>query len=239
MNHDIEAIKIISECVGKQLLNSNPITGFIVSYIETVKARQAERKLTRCMEMLESLRQDLEESQKNINEEYVKNDDFLDIFEQTVNYVANERNIDKRMYFKNILLNSIFKNTVDYDITEKYMNILSRLEKDDLIILKVLYQPELANKVKGYVLKNPNLVNGKRSEFYRIERNYDLVWTLKDLLQINEEQIKDSLYALTRERLVNDNTLSFSLKTDGNPVYVLKNHLTPKGKSFISHLLKN
>lgn len=239
MNHDIEAIKIISECVGKQLLNSNPIIGFIVSYIETVKARQAERKLTRCMEMLESLRQDLEESQKNINEEYVKNDDFLDIFEQTVNYVANERNIDKRMYFKNILLNSIFKNTVDYDITEKYMNILSRLEKDDLIILKVLYQPELANKVKGYVLKNPNLVNGKRSEFYRIERNYDLVWTLKDLLQINEEQIKDSLYALTRERLVNDNTLSFSLKTDGNPVYVLKNHLTPKGKSFISYLLKN
>ena len=239
MNHDIGAIKIISECVGKQLLNSNPITGFIVSYIETVKARQAERKLTRCMEMLESLRQDLEESQKNINEEYVKNDDFLDIFEQTVNYVANERNIDKRMYFKNILLNSIFKNTVDYDITEKYMNILSRLEKDDLIILKVLYQPELANKVKGYVLKNPNLVNGKRSEFYRIERNYDLVWTLKDLLQINEEQIKDSLYALTRERLVNDNTLSFSLKTDGNPVYVLKNHLTPKGKSFISYLLKN
>ena len=239
MNHDIEAIKIISECVGKQLLNSNPITGFIVSYIETVKARQAERKLTRCMEMLESLRQDLEESQKNINEEYVKNDDFLDIFEQTVNYVANERNIDKRMYFKNILLNSIFKNTVDYDITEKYMNILSRLEKDDLIILKVLYQPELANKVKGYVLKNPNLVNGKRSEFYRIERNYDLVWTLKDLLQINEEQIKDSLYALTRERLVNDNTLSFYIKTDGNPVDVLKNHLTPKGKSFISYLLKD
>ena len=239
MNNDIEAIKNISEAIGKQLLNSNPITGFIVSYIETVKARQAERKLTRCMEMLESLRQDLEESQKNINEEYVKNDDFLDIFEQTVNYVANERNIDNRMYFKNILLNSIFKNTVDYDITEKYMNILSRLEKDDLIILKVLYQPELANKVKGYVLKNPNLVNGKRSEFYRIERNYDLVWTLKDLLQINEEQIKDSLYALTRERLVNDNTLSFSLKTDGNPVYVLKNHLTPKGKSFISYLLKN
>lgn len=239
MNHDIEAIKNISTCVGKQLLNSNPITGFIVSYIETVKARQAERKLIRCMEMLESLRQDLEESQKNINEEYVKNDDFLDIFEQTVNYVVNERNIDKRMYFKNILLNSIFKDTVDYDITEKYMNILSRLENDDLIILKVLYQPELANKAKGYVLKDPNLVNGKRSEFYRIERNYDLVWTLKDLLQINEEQIKDSLYALTRERLVNDNTLSFSLKTDGNPVYVLKNHLTPKGKSFISYLLKD
>ena len=157
MNHDIEAIKIISECVGKQLLNSNPITGFIVSYIETVKARQAERKLTRCMEMLESLRQDLEESQKNINEEYVKNDDFLDIFEQTVNYVANERNIDKRMYFKNILLNSIFKNTVDYDITEKYMNILSRLEKDDLIILKVLYQPELANKVKALIPQHYSL----------------------------------------------------------------------------------
>lgn len=239
MNHDKEAIKTISESVGKQLLNLNPITGFIVSYVETVKERQAERKLTRCLEMLESLQKDLDESQKSINEKYVKNDNFLDIFEQTVNQVANERNDDKRMYFKNILLNSIFKDTVDYDITEKYMNILSRLEKDDLTILKVLYQPELSNKAKGYVLKDPNLVNGKRSEFYRIERNYDLVWTLKDLLQINEEQIKDSLYALTRERLVNDNTLSFSLKTDGNPVYVLKNHLTPKGKSFISYLLKD
>lgn len=157
MNHDKEAIKTISESVGKQLLNLNPITGFIVSYVETVKERQAERKLTRCLEMLESLQKDLDESQKSINEKYVKNDDFLDIFEQTVNQVANERNDDKRMYFKNILLNSIFKDTVDYDITEKYMNILSRLEKDDLTILKVLYQPELANKAKGYVLKNPNL----------------------------------------------------------------------------------
>lgn len=44
MNNDIEAIKIISETIGKQLLNSNPITGFLVSYVETVKARQAERK---------------------------------------------------------------------------------------------------------------------------------------------------------------------------------------------------
>lgn len=157
MNHDKEAIKTISESVGKQLLNLNPITGFIVSYVETVKERQAERKLTRCLEMLESLQKDLDESQKSINEKYVKNDNFLDIFEQTVNQVANERNDDKRMYFKNILLNSIFKDTVDYDITEKYMNILSRLEKDDLTILKVLYQPELANKAKGYVLKNPNL----------------------------------------------------------------------------------
>ena len=189
--------------------------------------------------MLESLHKDLEESRKNINEEYVKNDDFLDIFEQTVNHVANERNDDKRLYFKNILLNSIFKDAVDYDITEKYMKILSRLEKDDLVILKVLYQPELANKANGFVLKNPNLVNGKRSEFYRIERNYDLVCTLKDLLSIDEEQIKDSLYALTRERLVNENTLSFSLKTDGNPVDVLTNHLTPKDKSFINYLTRN
>ncbi len=31
MNHDKEAIKTISESVGKQLLNLNPITGFIVS----------------------------------------------------------------------------------------------------------------------------------------------------------------------------------------------------------------
>lgn len=136
MNHDKEAIKTISESVGKQLLNLNPITGFIVSYVETVKERQAERKLTRCLEMLESLQKDLDESQKSINEKYVKNDNFLDIFEQTVNQVANERNDDKRMYFKNILLNSIFKDTVDYDITEKYMNILSRLEKDDLVTVK-------------------------------------------------------------------------------------------------------
>ena len=125
MNHDKEAIKTISESVGKQLLNLNPITGFIVSYVETVKERQAERKLTRCLEMLESLQKDLDESQKSINEKYVKNDNFLDIFEQTVNQVANERNDDKRMYFKNILLNSIFKDTVDYDITEKYMNLKS------------------------------------------------------------------------------------------------------------------
>lgn len=78
MNNDIEAIKNISETIGKQLLNSNPITGFLVSYHDTVKARRAERKLTRCFDMLEKLQKDLEESKKNINKDYVKNDDFLD-----------------------------------------------------------------------------------------------------------------------------------------------------------------
>ena len=238
MNNDIEAIKIISETIGKQLLNSNPITGFLVSYVETVKARQAERKLTRCFDMLESLQKDLEESKKQINKEYVKNDDFLDIFEQTVNHVANERNKDKREYFKNILLNSVLKESVDYDATEKYMNILSRLEKEDFIILNVLYQPQLANKNSGNILKNPNQVNGKISGNFQIVRTYDLVSTLEKLLSIGEEQIKDSLYALIRERLIYDNTLSYSLKTNGSQVSVLKDHLTEKGKSFIYYLMK-
>ena len=239
MNNDIEAIKNISEAIGKQLLNSNPITGFWVSYHDTVKARQDERKLNRCMEMLESLQKDLEESKKNINKDYVKNDDFLDIFEQTVNHVANERNKDKRVYFKNILLNSVLKDSVDYDATEKYMNILSRLEKEDLIILNVLYQPQLANENSGNILKNPNHVNGKISGNFHIVRTYDLVSTLEKLLSIGEEQIKDSLYALIRERLIYDNTLSYSLKTNGSQVSVLKDHLTEKGKSFVYYLMKN
>lgn len=154
-------------------------------------------------------------------------------------YIVDHLNAIETEYFKNILLNSVLKESVDYDATEKYMNILSRLEKEDFIILNVLYQPQLANENSGNILKNPNHVNGKMSGNFHIVRTYDLVSTLEKLLSIGEEQIKDSLYALIRERLIYDNTLSYSLKTNGSQVSVLKDHLTEKGKSFIYYLMKN
>lgn len=154
-------------------------------------------------------------------------------------YIVDHLNAIETEYFKNILLNSVLKESVDYDATEKYMNILSRLEKEDFIILNVLYQPQLANENSGNILKNPNHVNGKMSGNFHIVRTYDLVSTLEKLLSIGEEQIKDSLYALIRERLIYDNTLSYSLKTNGNQVSVLKDHLTDKGKSFVYYLMKN
>lgn len=154
-------------------------------------------------------------------------------------YIVDHLNAIETEYFKNILLNSVLKDSVDYDATEKYMNILSRLEKEDLIILNVLYQPQLANENSGNILKNPNHVNGKMSGNFHIVRTYDLVSTLEKLLSIGEEQIKDSLYALIRERLINENTLSYSLKTNGSKVSVLKDHLTEKGKSFVYYLMKN
>lgn len=70
-------------------------------------------------------------------------------------YIVDHLNAIETEYFKNILLNSVLKESVDYDATEKYMNILSRLEKEDFIILNVLYQPQLANENSGNILKIP------------------------------------------------------------------------------------
>ena len=117
--------------------------------------------------------------------------------------------------------------------------IFSYLSKLITILLRYFLYVQSSFLTVRYCLKNPNQVNGKISGNFQIVRTYDLVSTLEKLLSIGEEQIKDSLYALIRERLIYDNTLSYSLKTNGSQVPVLKDHLTEKGKSFIYYLMKN
>ena len=99
--------------IGKSLLAAVPyIGGSVTSYISDI---QAERKLKRIDELIISLGVDLHGLEEKIRKEFVEKDDYKYIIEETFRKVAQERTIEKRIAYKNILLNSMVDNSLDYD----------------------------------------------------------------------------------------------------------------------------
>ena len=124
---------------------------------------------------------------------------------------------------------------------EKYLSKIRPFYDSDIV--KVI--TGIRRSGKSFILKSVIKELESRNLSNRIiylpldKRGFKNITTPEQLKDKIEEQIKDSLYALIRERLIYDNTLSYSLKTNGSQVSVLKDHLTEKGKSFIYYLMKN
>src|SRR5258708_2727877 len=133
--------------VGKALLELVPYVGGSISSI--IGDYQAERKHQRLLDFFEVLKNDLEQVKSALNNDFIENDDFLDIFEATAKRIVNERTIEKRTAFKNILLNSTIKSGVDYDEVEEHLRLLDRLRKEHLLILKILADPVKFDKENG------------------------------------------------------------------------------------------
>lgn len=98
---------------------------------------QSQRKEKNINEFLSSLTIKLQEHEAKLSElshGYILNDDFLDIFENTIRKVIYERQRDKRIAYSNIIANSIV-NELGYDETELFqrlINVLTPLHKQVL-----------------------------------------------------------------------------------------------------------
>ena len=155
MNNDKNSLLAAAESVSRTIMSLTPFTQIMLGYYDALKAKQAKRKLDKLVEFCEKLEVDLKIQKDVVNNEYVKQEDFLDIVEEVTTKVINERSEEKRQYYKNIFLHSITAEEVDYDITEKYLNLLSRLENEDIVVFAALHHPDMMNEEKGYPLKNP------------------------------------------------------------------------------------
>ncbi len=61
---------------------------------------------------------------------------------------------------------------------------------------------------------------------------------MSDLTKISQDDISEAMYFLESNRLVNENASEYRLQTNGNPIDVLDDKLTSKGKDFISFILR-
>jgi len=237
MNNDKDSLLAAAESIGRTILCTVPFTQIVLEYYDALKAKQAQRKLNRLVEFCEKLKLDLETQKKAVNEEYVRRDDFLDIVEQITNKTVNERSEEKRQYYKNIFLHSVLADEVDYDVTEKYLNLLSRLENEDIVVFAALYHPDRVNEEKGQPLVNPNeRVDGYQNFSFIIQRK-SVTWALTRLLGWSDEKVRDSLNVLQRERLIEEGTDKLEQVINGSSVILLKNHLTIKGRDFAKYLM--
>jgi len=219
----------IIEIGTKAIVASIPYIGGAINSI--MNDINATRKFNRFEEFINQLKNDIE-NLKEINEEYIREDDFLDLFEQTSRYIMLERVKQKREKFKNILVNSISLSDSDYDKTEKYLKILSDLSTQDLLLLLVLDNPQKYNESKGNIIPNNNTSN--------IVTHWTNLY-MKELLEklfpdIPIEEIEESALFLESNRLIVTNFLQYSLNTNGHPINLLNNRLTNKGKDFLKYI---
>jgi len=208
-----------------------PIVGFVDSFYDNLNYIQAERKQKRVTDFVIQLSEDLKELKDSIQEDYVSNDEFLDVFEKASRYIANERTEQKRTFFKNILCKSMISKDCDYDKTERYFRLLDNLSDIELSILAVLENPEEYNKKHGMIIIDP--VN---SYYQTIWNQADTGGLLTKLLGLKIDDVSEAITVLFSNGLLIENVLQKAIRTNGNTIHVLDNLLTRKGRDFVRFL---
>lgn len=218
----------------KALATYIPLTNIALNIYAEIQAKQIKRKVERLENFFVILREQSLSFSNKINEEYISQTDFADIFERTINYVMDERLEEKRKCFQNIFINSVTAKSCSYDKTEKYMRLLDDMGWLEINILNVLHNPQLYNEKAGNVIKDPN----EKFVGYTSFGSYRGVELLSKLLNEEENEIKDALYFLESNRLIIEKGNAIQLQTNGHPIHTLDNMLTSKGKDFVSFILK-
>lgn len=225
----------IALATGKAALNRIgeiiPIIGFAKDVYENLSEIQVARKQERLVKFVEHLSISIETVKERLNSDYISQNDFIDIFERASKYIANERNEEKRRCFMNVLLNSMTDADVDYDRTERFLRILDNLCCDDLIVLAVLDNPVKYNQTHGMIIPDP-----ARNTYQTIWQTVSGGGILTRILGKRDYEIRESVNCLFYNGLVEQNVMDVSLQTNGNPIHVLNNKLTIRGRQFVSFL---
>lgn len=219
--------------IVKSAISQIPIIGnTALEILNEVESKQVNRKIQRLIEFYTNLANELERLKEKFNEECVKREDLLDIFEQTTHQVINERNEDKRRMFKNIFEHTITDIDFDFDDTEQFLRILHELSQFQLTILAVLYHPSGYNKQHGYIIPNP--INNQYKSSWGQYSARDI---FSRLFAKRKDEIQAALAFMYFNGLIEDKLMERTLQTNDNPIHILDNSLTPFGKRFVEYLI--
>ena len=231
MNNAKENAGIIAKGFLKSILASTPVGATAVEVYNELNAKQVQRKIERLEEFYNSLDERISKIEDQVNKEFVSKEDFQDVFEEATRYVVLERQGKKRELFKNILANSIIAKECDYDKTERYFRLLDNLSDMELKVLAVLENPSEYNKSHGMIIPNP------------VENYYQSAWgnyradgVLTQLLGIKIDDAIEAVTVLFSNGLIEEKLLDRKMEGNMNPVRVLDNLLTRKGKDFVKFL---
>lgn len=184
----------------------------------------SDREFSRIKELIENVFNELAAHKDEMNEEYLKNEDFGAIFEIALKKVSEERNELKRLTYKNILVNAIIKSDKGFEDIDMYMRILDRLTPDHIEILRLIYRPDLH-------LKNGQPINEH-------EKSHTTEALFKKYLQWTQvDKIRDCLYELEYMRLIE--ALAGGMRNMAQTsVSALQNARTTRGKALIEHIMR-
>ena len=234
MNNAKNIVAASGKVFIKDLARLLPLGGTAVEIYEELQSKQISQKIQRLEEFYTNLAATVNAQEERINQEFVSKGDFLDVFEEATRHVVLERQEEKRELYKNILVNSITSTECDYDKTERYFRLLDNLGIMELRVLAVLDNPEQYNRSHGMIIKDP-INNAYQSTWNTVTS----VSVLTQVLGLKIHQVEETITVLFTNGLVIENAMGQKINTNGNPIHVLKNLLTTRGRDFVRFLKAN
>ena len=231
MNNAKENLSIIGKGVLNSVLGSFPVGATAVAIYNELQAKQVKRKIERLESFYHSLDEKVNSIEEEINEKFISEDDFQDVFEEATRYIVLERQAKKREYFKNILANSIASSECNYDKTERYFRILDNLSETELDVLAVLEDPTNYNRRNGTIIPEP--INNEYQTSWNSSRADGV---LTQLLGISIDDAIEATTVLFSNGLIAENVLDRKIESNYNPVHVLDHLLTKRGRDFVKFL---
>jgi hypothetical protein len=137
------------------------------------------RRKARIEIIIQSLAEDLRDFKSQASEDYVRTDEFQELFENTMQRVAEERNEDKRKIYGAFIREAIKSPGEPYDEKIRFLRILNQLQGDHIVVLKAILQEPNPNPpgINGSIGQTLN----RRIPNMSKEKILDLLSQLQDM----------------------------------------------------------
>ena len=96
--------------------------------------------MDRVNEVLEGLHEEFKEFKQKVDEEYIRSENFEELFEETMTRVGRERSAEKRTIYRDFLAGAIKSPEHQYDQQLRFIQTLEALQADDVRVLRPIMQ---------------------------------------------------------------------------------------------------
>lgn len=206
----------------KAILSNFPVGSGIASLMSDYIPSQRELRL---MEFTETIAKDLSELQDDINENYLKSDEYAFIFEKCFKGAVENYQKEKILAFRAILVNSLTEFEITQTEKEYYLNLVDNLSLLHIQILSFLAYPNEYLELNGM---DESIVSGGFSSFFP-----------KVIPNANVEIIKLAFKDLHSYGFTNTDSSIFSTMTASSGWSLLGDRLSKNGRNFIQFISLN
>jgi len=123
--------------------------GVLAGIVQSVISRRQNRRLN---DFLNRLVKEVQGIKDQLNEEFMKSEDFGDLAEEIITKAADTRQAEKLDAFRAIFLNSILSDHPDYNEISEIADLITRWQPRHTIMLKILFNPRNADQQMGIVI---------------------------------------------------------------------------------------
>jgi hypothetical protein len=146
--------------IFKAAATLNPISGALATLISDYIPSQRQIKLE---DFAKSVASDLEKFKNEVNDDYLKTDEFAFIFEKCFKGAMDNYQTEKINAFKAVLINSLRKNQLTQNEKEFFLSLIDRLSLIHIRVLWFMAQPHKYLDDRGIPRTN---VEGSFSQFF-------------------------------------------------------------------------